>query len=121
MNRIAAGALLLVAALSTFGASKEELYTGKEYSKAFANPKDNPLLPNVLLIGDSISISYTVDVRKLLKGKADVFRIPTNGRYASDCREDNEIEWIFAFKRISIRLDELEYRMTRPCLGQHFF
>lgn len=64
-------------------ASKEELYTGKEYSKAFNNPKDTDL-PNVLLIGDSISIGYTIDVRKLLKGKADVFRIPTNGKYAAN-------------------------------------
>ncbi|MGD7651702.1 MAG: SGNH/GDSL hydrolase family protein [Verrucomicrobiales bacterium] len=61
-------------------ASEEELYTGKEYAAAFANPADNPSLPNVLLIGDSISNAYTVDVRKLLHGKADVFRIPGNGK-----------------------------------------
>lgn len=64
-------------------ASSEELYTGKEYSDAFAMPEDDPALPNVLLIGDSISIGYTLDVRKRLKGQADIFRIPTNGRYAS--------------------------------------
>ena len=62
---------------------QKELYTGKEYSDAFSNPKDNPDLPNVLIIGDSISIGYTVEVRKRLKGKADVFRIPTNGRYSA--------------------------------------
>ena len=33
----------------------------------------------VLLIGDSISIGYTLPVRELLKGKANVHRIPTNG------------------------------------------
>ncbi|WP_345684360.1 SGNH/GDSL hydrolase family protein [Novipirellula caenicola] len=64
-------------------ASKEELYTGQEFSKAFANPEDDPDLPNVLLIGDSISIGYTIDVRKRLAGKADVFRIPSNGKYAA--------------------------------------
>ena len=63
-------------------ADRSELYTGKEYSNAFANPKDTAL-PNVLLIGDSISIGYTVDVRKKLRGKADVFRIPANAMYAS--------------------------------------
>ncbi len=63
--------------------SQNELYTGKEFSHAFTNPKDNPKFPNVLLIGDSISIGYTVEVRKLLKGKADVYRIPTNARYTS--------------------------------------
>ena len=61
-------------------ASEEELYEGKEYNTAFHNPKDDPNLPNVLLIGDSISIGYTVDVRKALKGKADVFRIRGNAR-----------------------------------------
>jgi len=64
-------------------ASEDELYTGKEFARAMTMPTDDPELPNVLLIGDSISIGYTVDVRKRLKGKADVFRIPTNGKYAS--------------------------------------
>src|SRR5215467_9546105 len=36
-------------------------------------------LPRVLLIGDSISIGYTIPVRELLKGKANVHRILTNG------------------------------------------
>ena len=40
---------------------------------------DQPGLPRVLLIGDSISIGYTVAVRDLLKGKANVHRIPENG------------------------------------------
>lgn len=36
-------------------------------------------LPRVLLIGDSISMGYTVPVREKLAGKANVHRIPTNG------------------------------------------
>jgi acyl-CoA thioesterase-1 len=40
---------------------------------------DDPKLPRVLLIGDSISIGYTVPVRKLMQGKANVHRILTNG------------------------------------------
>ena len=36
-------------------------------------------LPRVLLIGDSISIGYTVPTREALKGVANVHRIPTNG------------------------------------------
>jgi acyl-CoA thioesterase-1 len=36
-------------------------------------------LPRVLLIGDSISMGYTLPVRKLLEGKANVHRIPANG------------------------------------------
>ncbi len=34
----------------------------------------NPNLPNVLILGDSISIGYTLQVRDLLEGKANVFR-----------------------------------------------
>lgn len=49
-----------------------------------ANPalvpiKDRPGLPRVLLIGDSISIGYTLPVREMLKDVANVHRIPTNG------------------------------------------
>jgi len=43
-----------------------------------AVPED-PGLPRVLLIGDSISIGYTVPTRDLLKGKANLQRIPANG------------------------------------------
>lgn len=37
----------------------------------------DPDLPTVLILGDSISIGYTLEVRELLKGKANVYR-PTN-------------------------------------------
>ena len=40
---------------------------------------DVPGLPRVLLIGDSISIGYTLPTRALLKGKVNLHRIPTNG------------------------------------------
>lgn len=46
---------------------------------AFARIEDDPQLPRVLLIGDSISIGYTLAVRDELKGVANVHRIPTNG------------------------------------------
>src|SRR5690349_5233165 len=46
---------------------------------AFEKVVDDAKLPRVLLIGDSISIGYTVAVRELLHGKANVHRIPTNG------------------------------------------
>ena len=36
-------------------------------------------LPRVLLIGDSISIGYTLPTREFLRGKANLHRIPTNG------------------------------------------
>ncbi|MCP4642159.1 MAG: SGNH/GDSL hydrolase family protein [bacterium] len=48
-------------------------------SPAFAYVREEPALPRVLLIGDSISIGYTASTRELLKGKANLLRIPTNG------------------------------------------
>ena len=46
---------------------------------AYAYVEDDPALPRVLLIGDSISIGYTPFVRESLKGIANVHRIPANG------------------------------------------
>lgn len=45
---------------------------------AFVPVEDAAGLPRVLLLGDSISIGYTLPVRELLKGKANVHRPPTN-------------------------------------------
>lgn len=52
--------------------------------KAAPNPSIVPVqdvagLPRVLLIGDSISMGYTLPTRKLLDGVANVHRIPQNG------------------------------------------
>jgi acyl-CoA thioesterase-1 len=46
---------------------------------AMAPIKDASGLPRVLLVGDSVSIGYTLQVREKLKGKANVHRIPQNG------------------------------------------
>jgi len=62
----------LLAAMLLAGAAAQ---TGPE----FAAVEDTPGLPRVLLIGDSISIGYTLPVRELLRGKANVHRIPDNG------------------------------------------
>ncbi len=48
-------------------------------SDALAPIEDQPGLQRVLLIGDSISIGYTLPVRELLRGKANVHRILANG------------------------------------------
>lgn len=50
-------------------------------STAFDNPVDDINKPNILIIGDSISIGYTPYVRESIKDEVDVFRIPENGRY----------------------------------------
>lgn len=46
----------------------------------------DPALPDVLILGDSISIAYTRPVRKLLEGKANVFRpMRPDGRGPDNC------------------------------------
>ena len=58
------------------------LYTSVVAAKRpspFTKVEDEPKLPRVLLIGDSISIGYTLPVREFLKGKVNIHRIPTNG------------------------------------------
>lgn len=50
-----------------------------EPNNVLAPIQDVPGLPRVLLIGDSISMGYTLPVRTLLAGKANVHRIPANG------------------------------------------
>ena len=52
---------------------------GQSKARPLAPIKDDPALPRVLLIGDSISIGYTLPTRAHLKGIANVHRIPQNG------------------------------------------
>jgi hypothetical protein len=69
----------------------------KAPNSALAPVEDVAGLPRVLLIGDSISIGYTLDVRAMLKGKANVHRIPTNGGPTSNGVE-NVAKWIAGSK-----------------------
>lgn len=62
-------------------------------NQALKPPPDVPGLPRVLLIGDSISIGYTLPVRDLLKGKANVHRIPQNGG-ATDVGLEKMAGWL---------------------------
>ena len=47
-------------------------------SNAWDFVQDDPKLPRVLLIGDSVSRAYTQGVRKALAGKANIHRAPEN-------------------------------------------
>jgi acetyl esterase len=60
---------------------------------AFQFVEANPELPDVLLIGTSISIGYTSKVRKILVGKANVYRIPQNGGHTRTMLDNQEI-WL---------------------------
>lgn len=70
-------ATLLASVSLTIAAAKKKRV--RKPNPAMAKIKDVPGLPRVLLIGDSISIGYTVPTREALKGKANLHRIPTNG------------------------------------------
>ena len=50
----------------------------KGLSTAWDYVKDDPKLPRVLIIGDSVSRGYTQATRKYLAGKANVHRAPEN-------------------------------------------
>ncbi|WP_149495695.1 SGNH/GDSL hydrolase family protein [Roseiconus lacunae] len=69
--RMTSVACLVVAVSFTAAAQRPQ-------NPAFTDPDADPNLPNVLLIGDSISIGYHVDARKALAGKANVYRPKTN-------------------------------------------
>lgn len=49
-----------------------------EAGDAWAHVKDDPALPRVIIIGDSISRAYTARVRSKLAGRANVHRAPAN-------------------------------------------
>ena len=72
--------LLLAGALSAQDNPENKVKKAKKkrVPAAMKPVKDTPGLPRVLLIGDSISIGYTVGVRELLLGKANVHRPLTN-------------------------------------------
>jgi len=83
-QRAAAKPIAVAQADAAPNAAAQPSTTRRTVARAAANPAfdavtDDPALPRVLLIGDSISIGYTPAVRKLLAGKANVHRIPTNG------------------------------------------
>jgi predicted esterase len=71
-----AKALWISILLSVLFLSKVGLGQNEAYRKVV----DDPGLPRVLLIGDSISIDYTPDTREMLRGKANMHRPPCNCR-----------------------------------------
>lgn len=82
MKTTLAALLALATALAARSAEPKTIVPAQSTaapSSAMAKIEDIPGLPRVLLIGDSISIGYTVPTRELLKGKANVHRIPANG------------------------------------------
>jgi len=83
LKRLLAPACLMCAFVATsFAAGNAEEPTTNPAAKAmdpsFVPVADDPNLPRVLIIGDSISMGYTIPVRELLKGKANIHRPAAN-------------------------------------------
>ena len=82
----------------------EKYHERPEYS--FLDP--DVTLPDVLLIGDSLSMSYTLGVRDRLAGYANVFRAPDNCRSTRQTRE-----------QIEVYLGRREWRLIHFNWGMH--
>ena len=82
-------------------------------SSPLAPVQDDPALPRVLLIGDSISIGYTLPTRAALAGKANVHRPPTNcGGTPNVLR--NLDEWLGSGHWDLIHYNSGKHAPTRP-------
>ncbi len=78
-SRIVPFALLLVMVITHSAPAQQAANRPKRPpNPAMAPIQDDPNLPRVLLLGDSISIGYTVAVRETLAGKANVHRPGAN-------------------------------------------
>lgn len=71
--------LQLLSGASLSANQKQPKKKKRRPNPAYAKITDDPQFSRALLIGDSISIGYTVAVRQELKGKVNLHRIPTNG------------------------------------------
>jgi acyl-CoA thioesterase-1 len=70
--------LLLFAAATALHAAETPTKPKASTPPEFVAITDDPKLPRVLLVGDSVSIAYALEVRKLLAGVANVHRVPAN-------------------------------------------
>jgi hypothetical protein len=90
MKPFALYVLLVLSAISPSvvrGDTAEDAWRGllnevDQKSSAFAFPDYDPKLPSVLIYGDSISMGYQPYVREGLAGRANVYRLHTNGSHS---------------------------------------
>ena len=76
--------LLVLLSLLTFADAQQPQPPVHKLVGSLVKITDEPGLPRVLLIGDSISMGYTLPTRALLKGKANLHRIPANAGSTKD-------------------------------------
>jgi acyl-CoA thioesterase-1 len=83
MRPLAALLFAALIALPAASVAQEKPKAQDPFQNAYANPVDDPALPRVLIVGDSISEGYTPRVRRLLDGKANVHRPADNCRMSA--------------------------------------
>jgi lysophospholipase L1-like esterase len=76
--RVLALAAIFLPAVDGFSQQAEPKKKARKTNPVLAKIEDDPALPRVLLVGDSISLGYTLATRERLQGKANLHRIPTN-------------------------------------------
>lgn len=76
--RVLALAAIFVPAVEGFSQDAKPKKKARKPNLIFAKVDDDPALPRVLLVGDSISLGYTLATRERLKGKANLHRVPGN-------------------------------------------
>jgi acyl-CoA thioesterase-1 len=77
-SRIAFAFLTVLSVSVLLPASNVQAQNAKKLPPALVQIEDDPDLPRVLIIGDSISIGYTLPTRAMLDGVANVHRPPIN-------------------------------------------
>lgn len=78
MRKVCFGVCILLMSILPLAAQDQKAPARRPANDAMKAIEDQPGLPRVLLIGDSISIGYTLAVREELKGQANVHRPTTN-------------------------------------------
>ena len=78
MSRVKTGLGQVVWGVMIWGVLAGQGLAQQRVNPAYADIEEQAGLPRVLLIGDSISIGYTLGVRQELKGVANVLRPKTN-------------------------------------------
>lgn len=74
----------------------------------------NQLLPNILLLGDSISIGYTPFVQELLAGKANVYRPTLENKQPENCAGTTK-----GIANIDRWIDDLKWDIIHFNFGLH--
>ncbi len=92
-----------------------QAYTPPTEMKGIWSFTPDPALPNVLLIGDSISIGYTLDVRQLLHGQANVYRPMTpRGKVPANCGNTKQ-----GLEHLASWLDDVKWNVIHFNWGLH--